>query len=681
MPLKKEEMIERLKEHIDNIDVLNADCDIIEFMLDNCTITIPDENKFFVNTDTEEITMHVKTIRAKKFEQEFANSRFADGEKTMAYTGLYDFGHTTTEWESVIPLGIFGLKRRVEEYAAKKPENIDFYARLIRVYNAALRFIKRAADEAASCGKATMAGGLYNLAQREPRTLFEALQTSRIYYTLQQMFDGTILRTLGRLDTILYPFYVKEKKENAYTMFCDYLSEFDRLEINSNIPFALGGTDIYGNSLVNELSYILLDAYANLHTANIKLHILCSDNTPNGILENAFECVRNGNNSIVFISDNKVIESLVKLGEDRKDAVNYHIVGCYECGGNGEITSSCNARVNIPKALELALNDGKDILTGQKTGLCTGTGFKSYEELYSAFLRQLEYLCTCAMKVTDMWESHYSEIHSAPIFSATYKSALENGRDIYAENGAKYNNSSVNALGLATAVDSLVAIKKLVFVDKEISLDEFTQILKNNWAGKEQLRLRIRNKFPKFGQNDSETDAVAKDIVYYLSKCISRKPNGRGGIYRLGLFSIDWRWEFGKKTAASADGRLSGETISQNTSATFGADRGGVTAHLMSVAGIDTSNTPNGAIVDIDLHSTAVKDDAGLKAQVAALRTYFKRGGFAVHYNVLDTGVLKDAKLNPESYPNLQIRLCGWNARFVSLSEKEQDEFIERSEQ
>ena len=189
----------------------------------------------------------------------------------------------------------------------------------------------------------------------------------------------------------------------------------------------------------------------------------------------------------------------------------------------------------------------------------------------------------------------------------------------------------------------------------------------------------IKNKFPKFGLNDENVNKIVKDIVDVMYEAIGGKPNLKGGVYRLGLFSIDWRWKFGEKTGASADGRLAGETLSQNTSASFGADKDGATAHLLSVAAIDASETPNGSIVDIDLHSSAVKGKNGIKAMVSTLKTYFGLGGFAVHYNVLDTEVLKDAKLNPEKYPNLQVRLCGWNVLFSSLSEKEKDEFIARS--
>jgi formate C-acetyltransferase len=146
----------------------------------------------------------------------------------------------------------------------------------------------------------------------------------------------------------------------------------------------------------------------------------------------------------------------------------------------------------------------------------------------------------------------------------------------------------------------------------------------------------------------------------------------------LGLFSIDWRWEFGAHTAASADGRRCGEPISQNASATFGGDREGATAHLLSVASLDSSHTPNGTVADVDFHSSAVRGENGLEAMYAALRAYFDLGGFAVHFNVLDRGVLIEARNDPAKYPTLQVRLCGWNVLFSSLTDREKDEFILR---
>ena len=664
-------------------DAFFADCDIIAFMLDNCEITLPESNRFFCDVNCREIqNPTVVEMRAAKYRAAFVESQLFDGHEARAYTGDMDFGHTSAQWDSVIGLGIYGLRQRIFEYSEKYKSDTErqlFYRAMGEVYDAALRFMARVADEARKCGKNEMAEGLCALTRRAPQTLFEAMQTSIVYYLLQQAFEGTILRTLGRVDTLFYPYFVREQRAVAERLVLDYVREIDCLRANSNIPFALGGTDADGRDLVNELSYIFVEKYREARTVNTKFHMICSENTPSDIIEACFKAIRAGDNSIVFISDSRVIESLRKIGADRAHAANYHIVGCYECGADEETTCSCNARVNIPKALELALNGGRDMLTGKLIGPVCKLDFDSFDELYTEFLRQLEYLCDGAMNTTDFFEAHYKKLHGSPIFSATFTSALEAGRDVYA-GGARYKNSSVNAIGLATATDSLVAINKLVYRDGTLTLSELRELLKNDWVGNEALRLTVKNKFAKFGIGDGEADGVAGHIVDVLARKISGRPNVKGGVYRLGLFSINWRWELGEKCAASADGRRSGEPLSQNTSATFGAEREGATAHLLSVASLDTSNTPNGAIVDIDLHASAVTGENGMRALTSTLKAYFALGGFAVHYNVLNADVLRDAVRDPDLYPNLQVRLCGWNVLFSSLSDREKADFIARSE-
>lgn len=683
MKLTRNELMNYLHSKEDSDNIFENDCETAIFLLDNCEITIPDENRFFVRVNCDWLKNEIIIKRGKKIMPIIKQSGLAEGEEVLAYTGLYDFNHVSPEWESIINMGFVGLKERIDSFVEKSQNDYrrkNFYLRLSDVYAAILRFMKRAALCARMNGRTEMAEGLEHLSQYPPRNLFEAMQLSQAYYVIQMWFDGTILRTLGRIDRLFYPFYVNEKSFNIKELIRDYLKETDSFKYTTNIPFAIGGTDEKGECTINELSYLLLDGYINTDTSYVKMHIICSENTPEDIMENALDAIRNGKNSIVFMSDKMIIESLMNIGVQKNDAMNYHIVGCYECGGNNETTCSCNARVNLPKALELALNGGCDMMTGKQIGLENDGDFESYKALYDECRRQLEFLCECAMQVTDIYEKNYSKIHTAPIFSGTYISALENGGDIYGDYAARYNNSSVNGIGLATLVDSLIAIKKIVYDDKLMSLNSFREILKSNWLDEEELRFTIKNKFPKFGNADETVDETAKDITDLLVKTISGRKNAKGGIYRLGLFSLDWRWEFGEKTAASADGRLSGETLSQNTSASFGMDRQGATAHILSVLKIDASKMPNGVIPDIDLHYSAVMGKNGLNAMKSMLQTYLELGGFAIQFNVLNTDTLKQAKLNPELYPNLQVRLCGWNVLFKNLSDKEKDEFIKRSE-
>ena len=213
-----------------------------------------------------------------------------------------------------------------------------------------------------------------------------------------------------------------------------------------------------------------------------------------------------------------------------------------------------------------------------------------------------------------------------------------------------------------------------------MSLGELNELMKNNWQGQELLRLTAKNKFPKYGMGDPEADRYAARIVEYLGSQINGASNARGGTYRLGMYSITWRWEMGAGLAATPDGRLAGETTSLNSGASFGADREGVTAHILSATSVDTTNVPTGFVLDLDLHASAVRGNNGLHAMYATLRTYLENGGFAVHYNVLDAQVLRAAQKKPEDYPNLQVRVCGWNMLFSRLSREQQDEYILRSE-
>lgn len=678
--MEREAMKKYLYERLKLGNTFEEDCYNIEFILDNCDIEITPNNRFFVKTNTANLQSDVYWSRSLILEKEIKTPEVLDGEKTRAFTGNFDFSHTSPFWADILHLGIFGIKERLNELftRANDEKSKKFYTGCIRVYEAALRFLRRTAELALSVGKIEMAEGLQNLSQSRPRNLYERLQTVFIFYTLQHNIEATLLRTLGRLDSLFFPYFQLEEKEYATKLFEDFINEIDRLEAPSNIPFALGGTDETGKSLINPLSYLLLDIYGKANTINTKLHILYDDTTPDDFAKQAFRYIRAGKNSIVFISNITAINALKKLGATHKDAVDYHVVGCYECGAAGELTCSCNARVNIPKALEITLNNGVDTYTGIRLADNVPETFDSFESLFAVFEKVLLSFTEKALAVTDAWERKYPLLHASPFLSSTYPSALEKCGDLYCDYAAKYNNSSINALGLATAVDSLVAIRKLVYTDKKRSLHELKKILRNDWKNEEILRLTIKNKYPKYGTGNESVDEIAKRIVKVLAEYVNGKKNTKGGVWRLGTFSIDWRWDFGRCTHATPDGRKAGETLSQNTSASFGADKNGPTAHLLSVSSFSHTLTPNGSIADIDLHESAVQSENGINAMLSTLKSYFDRQGLAVHYNVLNMDTLMKAKNDPSAYPNLQVRLCGWNVLFSSLSDAEKDEFIKR---
>lgn len=276
-------------------------------------------------------------------------------------------------------------------------------------------------------------------------------------------------------------------------------------------------------------------------------------------------------------------------------------------------------------------------------------------------------------------ERAYPSLNPAPLFSATLADCVARGVDAYS-GGAKYNNSAINAICIASTVDALAAVRRLVYEEKKLKLSEFAAVLRDNWQGHAELRQTALHRMPKYGNGDPAVDALAAQVMRDTAACINGKPNGRGGVFRCGFFSIDYRLTFGEKTGATADGRLAGEPLSKNMCAVTAMDREGVTALIRSATAVDYTDTPNGTVLDVVLYAGAVEGDAGICAMETLLETFMARRGFAMQINVLSPAVLRAAQENPEKYATLQVRLCGWNVYFTALSRVEQDEFIRQTE-
>lgn len=655
---------------------------IIAFLMDNCEIIIPEKSYFFVETNLKGFgnrilrkVLDARTDALPKYRTE-ANKQAID---SRAYYGSQDFGHTAPDWEVIFSLGLEGLKQRVLARTGS-PQNPHFVEATILVLEAAQRFVLRCAAAAEQAGRTQMAEGLKHLSAGTPRNLYEAFQLTLLYYSLQQYFEAVDVRTMGRLDQLTMPFAAKEGKEQVQLLADRYIREIDAIEATANMPFALGGGDENGKSMVNPMSYVLLEAYKKTKLPNVKLHILCTPDIPEDFLLSCMESIKDGGNSLVFINDPVMVRGLEKLGIEREDARRYSIVGCYEASAREEIPCSCSTRVNLVKALEYTLHAGKDMLTGYQVGLAVEPEFETFEALYEAFWNNTKYLADSAMLLTNTAEARNPMRYAAPLYSATLTECVLRGGDAYSNNAARYSNSSLMAIGLGTVADSLCAIRTLVYEKKMLTLHQLIRVLDGNWEGQEPLRSFVRNKLPKYGNGDPQVDALAVDIANRLSGAVNGMPNGRGGLYRLGIFSIDWRAVWGKHTGASADGRRTGDSLSQNASATFGMDREGPVGHILSVTALPGEDAVNGLVLDMEMHSSAVSGSNGTRVLLATLKTFLQKGGQTIHYNILDTETLKDAQLYPENHRNLQVRVCGWNAEFTKMTRAEQDEYILRSQ-
>lgn len=620
-------------------------------------------------------------LRDEEYPKYAKKSDYSAVQSERAILAVSDFGHTMPDWNRIFSLGISGILAEAEEYLKKTDLTVQqksFYLSVKYAYEGVIIYIsrlKKMCENTETPNTLFASENLQALLTGKPHTLSEAMQLYFIYYSVQYLTQGNSLRSLGAVDDILFSYYEHDTKkgicseENVRELIRYFLFKWNSRQILANMPFNLC-------THTNKLTYLILEEYIKLNIPDPKIHIKCSESTPDKAIKIIMNSIRNGNNSFVFINDKIVKNALIKSGIEPSDASDYTLIGCYEASAAGkEIPCTLNGRINMPMAVESVLNRGKRFNSDNLIGTDFGESFSSFEELLNAVKLQLKQWSEITIHEINRIEAQYPNIIQAPILSATFESCMENGKDAYA-GGAKYNNSSICIFGIATITDELTAIKKAVFEEKIISLPELKAVLKNNWRNAEALRKIMRDKYPKYGNNIDEADDLAKELTEYMSKCINGKQNGRSGWYRMGLFSIDWIIEYGKYLGASADGRFSGEAVSKNLSAGIGMDKKGVTGIINTVTKLDYTDTPNGSVLDLHLHPTTVSGEAGTDIMINLLKTYLYKGGFAVHINVTDPNTLKKAQLNPEKYKNLQVRLCGWNVYFTDLDTQMQNNLI-----
>ena len=610
-----------------------------------------------------------------------------DAAATGTYTAYSDFGHTSPNSKLLLEVGIVGLLERVNTHSKKQgltQKQKDFYASCRITLEAIIHFINRLAKQTERVNREN-AAALYNIANGKPSNTYEALQLLLVYFFLHENVYGTRVRTLGRFDVMLYPFYKNDLEKGTYTkeeikeILKYFLNKIWSAKVPYDLPLCLGGIDDNDIEVTNELSYLLVETYNEMDIHSPKIHIRVSDKTPVDFVKLVLRCIRGGNSSFVFVNDNTVIKGLTSVGIKESDAKIYVPIGCYEPAVWGkEIGCTGNGKVNVAKAVEFALTNGVDWRTGKQISF-ESKPIETYEDFICVVKKHIKYMVESGMDYIRKIEKYYGEIGPDPLLSSMYDKSVENGVDVY-ESGAEYNNTSYYISFIASLVDSVCAVKRLVFQEKRVTFQELAEILKNDWEGNEALRLTACSISEKYGNGNAVADEITKDLTDYCASLITNKPNGRGGVFKAAIFSIDSFVSYGKKTMATPDGRKCGEVLSKNICATVGQDKNGVTALINSATKIDHSKYPNGTVLDVVLHPSAVSGEAGLNAFYTLLKTYMQKGGMALHGNVFNSKDLKKAQQDPEKYKNLQVRVCGWNAYFVNLSKEEQDCFIRQAE-
>lgn len=427
---------------------------------------------------------------------------------------------------------------------------------------------------------------------------------------------------------------------------------------------------------------MFLDVYDKMNIYSPKIQIKVADSTPKDFVLKALDMIRRGNNSIVFVSDATIRKALVRAGATEEEARLCNVKGCYEYSIQGSMGCGMNY-LNLMKPLEYALHEGCDGVTGKFAGLKSPTVdmYRNFDELYAEYKKQLSYLLDTVMEVVNSYEDYLAYINPQSMLSATYPSCLEKAKDALG-GGAVSNTSSIAAGFIADLSDSFAMIKKYVYDKKELTLSELVAMLDNDFEGNELFRRKLYNDPDKFGNNRSLPDSFATDITAFIPDYLRGKPNAkkRGGKWGCGFHVARMSYTQGKATASSPNGRLKGDELSKNCSASMGQNREGATAAILSNTKIDATAFAGDAALDLGLLPSAVKGDDVLDAMYGLLMTFINRGGHAVHINVFDSDTLRDAQKNPDKYQDLQIRVCGWNVLWNNINKVEQDGFIRQAE-
>lgn len=442
----------------------------------------------------------------------------------------------------------------------------------------------------------------------------------------------------------------------------------------------IGGLKADGCDGVNDVSYILLEAVDELHLLQPGSNVQISHKTPHRFLRAACKVIRKGYGYPAVFNADQVIMEQIRAGKSLEDAREGGCSGCIETGAFGKEAYILTGYLNIPKILELTLNNGMDPLTGQAVGLATGdaTDFKDFDDLYTAFVTQLNYMVDLKIRVNNRLEQMYATDAPAPFLSVVIADCIAKGKD-YNNGGPRYNTNYIQCCGIGTVTDSLSAIKKHVFENKSTTLKDLLQALACNFVDQEALRLRLLNKTPFYGNDDDEADAIMQRVYADLFKAIDGKPNTKGGSYHLNMLSTTCHVYFGKMLGASANGRHAGLPISDGTSPSHGADRKGPTAVIKSLSKMDQAKS-GGTLLNQRFLPSIVKDQEGIEKLCHLIRTYFNLGGHHIQFNIVDSQTLRQAQKTPDDYRDLLVRVAGYSDYFVDLDADHQEEIIARTE-
>jgi len=688
----------------------------LRHIVENCDITIEEdtvflggEEPFFFNLMLPCLTSdgHARFGRAPDEESERLRNT------SVFYAACFE-GHITPGLDDVLSQGIAGIRSRIEDRLSDfRPESPDSMERRLfwesanfacdvvldyaKRYREAAEALAKSADDMEKAAEWQAAAEVLRRVPEYPATTFrEALQSYWIVYILVTLEMGGCVPGgglgLGRLDQFLYPYYAKDIEEGRLTraealelmelfLLCfrhvDYYTPHQHFTPGSQA--SLGGVTPAGADASNEFTYLIMEASLRIAMPAPYISLRLHKNSPEHYWQAAANYVTGGLGFAV-VNDEVLIPAMLRHGRSLEDARDYICSCCYENTVPGREAFHPNASyLNLPLVLELALNRGISLLTGEQLGFNTPApeDFRTFPDVMQSYEQQLHYVCNRLVSLVNYADESHIANRCYPTMSLFMDDCIAKGKDVCA-GGAHYNMTGCIVAGLPNVVNSLIAIKECVFSNRQMTISELVAALRADFDGQEQLKRQLLAT-PKWGNGDGNVDVLATDVTDMLYSEFKHRTNPRGGRWQLALYSFVANHGLGAAVGASADGRQAKTLLTRNLNPAWGTDRKGPTATLKSLSNIDFTKFPNGSTIDLRFDPTPLLTKEGRAKFAGFLKAFVELGVMTMQISMVDEETLRDAQQHPENYPHLMVKVAGYSARFIDVAAEEQEEIIRRT--
>lgn len=631
-------------------------------------------------------------------------------------------GETTCDHEKILTIGLRGYMEECQKnidsiipQTMEEQAKVDFWKACIIQCQGLITYAHRMAEEAERMAFActdekrkkellTIAENCRVVPENPPKTFQQALQAVWFVHVYFYIEVCTTACGFGRFDQYMWPFYekdvIKEKnitREEALEMMeCLYLKTCEVYEVRDNwyaTAFAgypmwqilvVGGQTPDGKDATNDLSYLCLEAADDLQIKQPVMAVRVWENTPEDLIRFGCKMIQEGQANPGFFSDDAGIKISLDKGRGCtiEEARDWTIVGCTQpaAGGGASDGSPDAGYVNMGKMIEFVLHNGVDPATGKLMGLETGDPreFKNIEEFKDALKKQILHHYDLIRTGYNLMQSIHMNRYPVIFASMVTKGCVESGKSVQ-HGGAKYSTAGLYVTGPANLADSIAAVEKCVFEDKDLTMDELIKACDTNFEGQERLRQLLLNKPEKYGNNQAHVDGIYKEMMHFIAENVQQWPDARGGYYAFGIDSQTMNIPHGQVTGALPDGRLAGEPFCDASSPMMGRDINGPTATVKSVASMTPADLHEGALYNLRFDPHGVQGEEGKDLIEGVIKTYFEDGGQHIQINVVDNETLKKAQEKPEDYKGLMVRVAGYMAYFTELDKSAQDVIIYRT--